>query len=144
MKNLYNKFLNKEFLRFLMVGILNTLVGAFVMFALYNLADCSYWFSSAINYLVGGTVSYFLNRYFTFKTSYEGVFQILRFALTVLISYLIAYSLAKPLVLFILSESSQKVSENIAMGVGMVLYTLINYFGQKFFAFKKKEDSKQL
>lgn len=127
-----------------MVGILNTLVGAFVMFALYNLAGCSYWFSSAMNYLVGGTVSYFLNRYFTFKTSYEGVFQILRFAITVLISYLIAYSLAKPLVLFILSESSQKVSENIAMGVGMVLYTLINYFGQKFFAFKKKENSKQL
>ncbi len=113
------------------------------MFALYNLADCSYWFSSAMNYLVGGTVSYFLNRYFTFKTSYEGVFQILRFAITVLISYLIAYSLAKPLVLFILSESSQKVSENIAMGVGMVLYTLINYFGQKFFAFKKKDTSKQ-
>lgn len=120
-----------------MVGCLNTLVGAGAMFALYNLAGASYWLSSAMNYVVGGILSYFLNRCFTFRKSYEGVFQVLRFALTVLVSYLTAYGLAKPLVISILAESPKKVSENIAMGIGTALYTLINYFGQKFFAFKK-------
>ena len=47
-------------LRFLLVGVVNTLVGAGIMFLLYNLAGCSYWLSSAANYIVGGVVSYFL------------------------------------------------------------------------------------
>lgn len=137
MKYLYKNFINKEFFRFLIVGCLNTVLGVGVMFALYNLAGCSYWFSSAMNYIAGGTLSYFLNRRFTFKASFDGVFQILRFALCVLVSYIIAYGLAKPLVLVILTESSQKVSENVAMAIGAVFYTLINYYAQKLFAFKK-------
>lgn len=61
------KFFDPSMLRFLLVGVVNTLVGAGIMFLLYNLAGCSYWLSSAANYIVGGVVSYFLNKYYTFK-----------------------------------------------------------------------------
>ena len=54
-------------LRFLLVGVVNTLIGAGLMFLLYNVANCSYWLSSAVNYVVGGIVSFFLNKYFTFE-----------------------------------------------------------------------------
>ena len=53
--------------RFLLVGVINTLVGCGAMFLLYNLAHWSYWLSSAANYLLGGIVSFFLNKYFTFR-----------------------------------------------------------------------------
>ena len=101
--------------KFLLTGVINTLVGALVMFLLYNLAGCSYWLSSAANYLVGGTVSFFLNKYFTFRNTERSWAQVARFALTVAVCWLLAYGIAKPLTL---------------------RYTVLNYLGQRFFAFK--------
>ena len=56
--------------------------------------------------------------------------------LTVGLCWLIAYGVAKPLTLRLLSARSESVQTNIAMLVGMGLYTVLNYFGQRFFAFK--------
>ena len=69
MKKLISAFFDRQFLKFCLVGVANTLVGTAVMYALYNLAHCGYWFSSAMNYVVGSIVSYFLNKYFTFKAA---------------------------------------------------------------------------
>ena len=51
------KLIDKSIPRFLMVGVLNTLVGAGVMFLLFNLAGWAYWTASAANYVVGGATS---------------------------------------------------------------------------------------
>ena len=67
-----------------------------------------------------------------------GYKKIIRFALTVAVCWLIAYGVAKPLALWALSGQSGKIQENVALLVGMVLYTGLNYFGQRFFAFRKK------
>ena len=133
------KMIDSTIPKFLLTGVINTLVGALVMFLLYNLAGCSYWLSSAANYLVGGTVSFFLNKYFTFRNRERSWMQVLRFALTVAVCWLIAYGLAKPLVLRLLSGAEEKLQTNIAMVVGMGLYTALNYCGQRFFAFKTRE-----
>ena len=61
------KFFDRTVPKFLLVGVANTIVGAGTMFLLYNLANCSYWLSSAANYIVGGTLSFFLNKYYTFQ-----------------------------------------------------------------------------
>ena len=90
LKNLIAAFFDRRFLKFCLVGVLNTLVGTAVMFGLYNLAQCSYWFSSAMNYVVGSVVSYFLNKHFTFRSSGGGWRQLLRFALNIAVCYLIA------------------------------------------------------
>ena len=37
-----NKWVDGTLLRFLLVGVVNTLFGAAIMFGLYNLAGCSY------------------------------------------------------------------------------------------------------
>lgn len=119
-----------------MVGVLNTLVGTAIMFGLYNFAGCNYWISSAANYVVGSILSYFLNKYFTFQNKKRSWRIVVKFILNVLVCYLIAYGIAKPMVLHLLSRQPQKFQENIAMLVGMVLFTLLNYTGQRFFAFK--------
>lgn len=127
-------------LRFLLVGVVNTLVGAGIMFLLYNLAGCSYWLSSAANYIVGGVVSYFLNKYYTFKNTERSWKQVLRFALNVAVCWLLAYGIAKPLALRLLAGIDEKLQTNAAMLAGLCLYTALNYLGQRFFAFRAKED----
>ena len=86
-----SKFLDKTVLRFLLVGVVNTLIGAGIMFLLYNVANCSYWLSSAANYVVGGIVSFFLNKYFTFENKAWSWGQVWRFALNVAVCYFIGY-----------------------------------------------------
>lgn len=130
------KLLDPTMVKFLLVGVVNTLVGCGVMFLLYNLANCSYWLSSAANYVVGGVVSFFLNKYFTFQNHERSWKQVVKFIAIVAVCYLLAYGAAKPAVMGLLSGQPVKVQENVAMVVGMGLYTVLNYFGQRFFAFK--------
>ena len=134
------KFFDPSMLRFLLVGVVNTLVGAGIMFLLYNLAGCSYWLSSAANYIVGGVVSYFLNKYYTFKNTERSWRQVLRFALNVAVCWLLAYGITKPLALRLLAGFDEKLQTNAAMLAGLCLYTALNYLGQRFFAFRAKED----
>lgn len=132
-----SKLFDKTMVKFLLVGVVNTLVGAGTMFLLYNLAHCSYWISSAANYVVGGIVSFFLNKYFTFQNKGWSWGQVGKFIVSVSVCYLLAYGLAKPLALHLLAGQSQSIQENVAMLVGMCLYTALNYLGQRFFAFRK-------
>lgn len=127
------------FIKFLGVGVINTIVGTLVMFGAYNLLHWSYWVSSACNYLVGGIVSFILNKKITFKYSGNSTKAAIKFAVNVAICYLIAYGLAKPAAYRILSGASKTVQENGAMVIGMGLYVLLNYFGQKFFAFRDRD-----
>jgi len=130
------KLVDKTVLKFLLVGVCNTLTGCGTMFLLYNLAGCSYWVSSVANYVIGGAVSFFLNKYFTFQNRERSWRQVGRFIVNVAACYIAAYGLAKPAVAVLLSGQTQALQENAAMLTGMCLYTVLNYFGQKFFAFK--------
>ena len=131
------KFFDRTVPKFLLVGVANTIVGAGTMFLLYNLANCSYWLSSAANYIVGGTLSFFLNKYYTFQNKTWSWQQVWKFILNVALCYLVAYGAAKPLALRLLSSMPSFVQENVAMLVGMCFYTVLNYLGQRFFAFQK-------
>ncbi len=132
------KLIDKTLIKFVLVGVVNTLFGTAVMFGCYNLLHWNYWVSSAANYILGSILSYFLNKHFTFKNTEKGFRPILRFTVNILVCYLVAYGIAKPAVNALLLSSSVNVRENIAMMVGMCLFVGLNYIGQRFFAFKKK------
>ena len=130
------KIFDKKLLRFLIVGIANTVVGAGLMFLLYNIAGISYWISSACNYVAGGILSYFLNKHFTFQDSQKSFKQVVLFIMTLAACYFIAYFCAKKVVYLLLNSQSEKKRGNIALLSGMCLYTVLNYLGQRFFVFK--------
>ena len=125
-------------IKFLIVGVVTTLFGAAIMFGLYNLAGCSYWLSSAANYFFGSILSFFLNKSFTFGNKDSLRNTVPKFVLNILICYLLAYGIAKPAVLYLLEGSPATIQENLAMFVGMCLFTAFNYIGQRYFAFKEK------
>jgi putative flippase GtrA len=121
----------------MIVGIVNTAIGAGFMFVLYNLAGFGYWISSASNYVVGSICSFFLNKYFTFQVKEWSVFMIIIFVLIIVLSYLLAYGIAKPIISYILCGFSEKIRGNIALFTGMFLYTILNYLGQRFLVFRR-------
>lgn len=128
---------DKKLLKFLLVGVINTIVGAGIMFLLYNVFNVNYWISSACNYIAGGLCSFLLNKYFTFQNHKKDLKQVIQFILLLVICYLIAYIGAKKIVYSILSNQSEQIKDNIAMFIGEGLYFVINYFGQRFIVFKK-------
>lgn len=138
------QLLDPTFFRFVLVGIVNTLVGYGVMFGLYNLAglhtwgDAGYWISSAANYIVGSVVSFFLNKHFTFRNQEKGAGVVLRFVINISVCWLLAYGLAKPAVSWALGGMGLggQLLGNLTMLFGSGLFVLLNYFGQRFFAFR--------
>ena len=132
-RSFLGKFLDITTLKFLAVGVINTLVGTGLMFVLYNIFSVNYWISSASNYIVGSIVSYFLNKYFTFQNKERSVRQIIRFVVNITLCYLVAYGMAKPVVSAVLSGMSEK--GNCSMLCGMCLFVALNYLGQRFFVF---------
>lgn len=127
--------IDKTLIKFVMVGIVNTLFGSAIMFAMYNLIGCSYWVSSAANYIFGSVLSFFLNKHFTFENKSKDVSVVIKFTVNIIVCYLLAYGLARPAVRLLLSDSNMKVRENVAMLAGMILFVGFNYIGQRFFAF---------
>lgn len=142
MKKLLN-LIDEKLLKFILVGALNTVIGTGIMFGLYNLAHCSYWVSSAANYIITSVISYFLNKYFTFKNHEHSYKPALRFALNVAVCYLLAYGIAEPLCAWLLSSASEKLRDNVSMLVGMCLFSGLNYIGQRLFTFKNTEETSE-
>lgn len=131
------KLIDASLWKFLLVGVGNTLLSALLMFLLEGLG---YWPSTAIAYVAGAVLSFFLNRSFTFQSDAPFWPSAGKFALNVAVCYLIAYSVAQPLVTLVLSRTAIAPvwQERAAKVFGMGLYTCINYVGQRFFAFRKK------
>lgn len=138
MKNLLKKFADRTFARFVLVGVINTLFGTAIMFVFYNVFGLSYWLSSASNYFFGSILSYLLNKYYTFRYKKRDWKVVGRFALNIAACYLIAYGIAKPLIAALMSGFAVNVQENVAMVCGMGLFVVLNYLGQRFFAFKEE------
>lgn len=137
------KLLDKTFWKFILVGIVNTLVGTGVMFLFYNVFHFGYWISSASNYVVGSIVSYLLNKHFTFQNKSRSPKVLVRFVLNITVCYLVAYGVAKPVVRMLLSGMSAAIQDNGAMLMGMCVFVVLNYLGQRFFAFREPENGKE-
>lgn len=142
MKDLYLKYRDfiMEVIHFGMVGVINTLMGWVIMAVLYNLIHMNYWLSSGISYFIGSVFSYHANWKLTFKVENRDKWLPWRFAVNIIVCYLIAFSVAQPVVTKILSSGqgvSKALIDNIAMILGMCLFIVMNFFGQKFFVFRK-------
>ena len=121
--------------KFLLVGVGNTLLSMFLMFLLEGLG---YWPSTAIAYVAGAVMSFFLNRHFTFHSDETLLRSAVKFAVNVAVCYVLAYSIAQPLAGWVLGFTplSPIWVERLTKICGMGLYTVLNYFGQRFFAFR--------
>lgn len=133
------KWIDRKLVKFIIVGVLNTALGMIIMFGLYNWVGLSYWISSAANYILVSIFSFVLNKKFTFQHKGKIVQSGLRFAVNIAACYLLAYGIAKPCVLAVMEGCSKNIQENVAMVVGMCLFTGFNYLGQRCFVFRERK-----
>lgn len=141
------QFFDIKFWKFIGVGLINTLVGEGLKFLLFNLFHTDVWVSSVIGMFVGSIISYFLNKYFTFKNKEKGWKPVVRFALNIAVCFTLANVIALPLVerlclvnsITMFGWSVETFAGNVSMIAGSCLFVAFNYIGQRFFAFKSKE-----
>lgn len=116
-------------LKFLVVGVLNTLVGLGSIYA------CKYFFSisdvpaNAIGYALGLTNSFLWNRRWTFAQAGRTRITIIRFALVFVVAY--ATNLATMMVL----RGSLGIDAYLAHALATAPYTAIFYLGSRYFVF---------
>ncbi len=127
------KNLSKEFytmLRYGAVGLVNTGVTAVVIFLL-KLTGLHYSLYTLAGYAVGITISFFLNRRFTFrKQDNKASRQLIKF-LSVTISLLLLTQLLQ----YILIDLAG-INETISVIIGMVFYTGTGYILNRHIVFK--------
>ena len=128
---------NNELVKFLIVGVLNTIIGASIMYVAYNFLGLNYWISTSLNYIVAGTFSFFANKKFTFKSEGKTFQKIILFIITLVFCYFIAFYLSKKIMIFI-NIDNIKLKENISMFLGMIIYTVLNFIFQKKIVFRKE------
>ncbi len=129
-------------IRFLFVGVLNTIVGVGITCLVYFLFGLPIFKRDDIPFipmLIGtlsgqiiGTIhSYFWNRFFVFKSKDKSKTEFLRFVLVYVVQYLLNLGLTA---LFnkILHENPFVVTI-----ITTLVCTIISYFGHKFFSFRK-------
>jgi putative flippase GtrA len=128
------------FFRFLLVGLLNTIIGMGLMLLLKNGLEWSYWQATFTGNTVGATVSFFLNRRFTFRSRVSIMVGASKFIFIIMTSYFVSFSLSHSLTQMLTSVTMDFQSmdlDNIAILLGSSIYTITNFFGQKLFVFKE-------
>lgn len=134
-ENIENYF-NHTFVRFLLIGVLNTIIGISIILILLEFFKLSYLSSTFIGNSVGATVSYYLNRNFTFKSNIENKKGMILFTFVILGSYFISYPIGYHLLMGNIFKTNLFGNE-LSILLSACLYSILNYLGQRYITFRE-------
>lgn len=120
----------RQFLRFLTVGVINTVLGYCIIFACMYLAGLSAEVSNVIGYAVGLITSYLLNRNYTFRSKQRHHGEIVRFIAVFAIAY------AANFIALIVLIRELGVHEGASQILAGAVYVLTSYAMNKFYVFR--------
>ncbi|MGM0879194.1 MAG: GtrA family protein [Bacillota bacterium] len=131
-------YLNRTntFIRFLLVGFVNTSIGFSLILVLLNIFGLSYWFSTFIGNSLGALVSYTLNKNFTFKSEVDNKRGFTLFILVILGCYIISYQLGYKIIYESNLINLKLYRDELSVFIAAVIYTILNYFGQRYLTFR--------
>jgi putative flippase GtrA len=121
--------LHREEVRFLIVGVINTVVG-YGLFAVF-LLFFGYLVSLYLSYAVAVSLAFVLHRRFTFRVRGNVLIDFVRFVGVYVVS-LAVNSVVLPVLVELVGMHPL-----VAQGVALVITTLISYFGHKWFSFRR-------
>lgn len=128
--------LRTQMLRFVVVGIAATITDFGIYFLQIRLLDLSYDVSKGISFLFGTTVSFLLNRAWTFEASHTGPEATRRFVVLYGVTFLINVAVNR-LVLWTLLPTglSLDLVEPVAVIAATTCSMVMNFVGQKLWVF---------
>lgn len=121
--------IDKTFFRFVIVGVINTIIGYSIIMFLFHLIGLTYSLSYFLSYMIGIIISFFLNRQFVFFSKKNKSKEFIKFLIAFAISYSISY-----LALHYIMEH-QLLHENIAFFAGMIIYSTFFYLLNRYITF---------
>ncbi len=146
MKKLFSFFWDKSLLIFLIIGGLNTIismVGSQLLLTPFTemvSATFAYWASTAIMFALCSIASFYFNRKYSFESKAPLLQSIFRFSVVILVCYLIGFGFSDFLTPLIINNINIAIDDvwlsRIAMVLGQVIFTGLNYIGQRLWAFK--------
>lgn len=139
--------------KFLLVGVLNTVVGEGLKAIFLATTRLGPLPAGLIATAIASVMSYFLNKYFTFKYQGDGKGAALRFTLNILICWALSNAIGLLLIypllthgeggwfngLRLIGNEKNGLADYIATYSASVLFVGFNYLGQRFFAFREKK-----
>lgn len=149
MKTLWNlilKLWRDKRIRFLFVGVLNTLVGIGVTYLTYflmgykvfqkdDITPLANFVATLLGQVIGGIHSYLWNKFFTFRSKDRSPAEFFRFAVICVVQYGVNFGLTLLFKLFIPYAWLYTV-------IVTLICTVVSYIGHNLFSFKKQGDSK--
>lgn len=122
--------MSKQFLKYLMAGVVNTVVGYGVFLVALRGLNWSPEAANALGYAFGLCVAFLLNRFFVFVVSGSASASALRF----IVSFALAFAINQA-ALFVCYRLLLIPAE-IAQIFAMVVYTVVFYLLNKHYAFR--------
>ncbi|TVX93651.1 GtrA family protein [Paenibacillus agilis] len=139
-KSFFQKFM---FARFLVVGVINTIIGLTSIYVLFNVVSLNYWASTAIGNIIGGICSYILNKKYTFQvqSSTSNASTAIKFIGVNIVAYFTAYYIGYWIIK--MAESFEQfmsplLYENLSILMASGLFTIFNYVGHKYITFANR------
>lgn len=126
------KFLRFSLIKYLLVGVINTIFGFSIVFLLMFFGVMPE-VANFLGYFCGFILSYFLNKHFTFKSQNSHRRDFWRFFIAMAGAYLINF------IALIIAHRICGVDKYIAQVIAGVCYTISGYVFSRFFAFKSAE-----
>ena len=127
---------------FLLIGLGNTVLSLAIQLGLYSWAHLGYWPSSALAFLIASISSFYFNRRYSFHSRGAVGRDALRFAVNIAVCYFLAYGAAQPLAQWLIPRLGWdwliRWQGQITLIGGNGLFTCLNYFGQRCFAFRER------
>ncbi|MBA1419956.1 MAG: GtrA family protein [Epsilonproteobacteria bacterium] len=117
----------RQFLRYNLVGLINTVVG-FGLIMLLMYMGINAVLSNAIGYGIGAILSYFLNKHYTFTYKNDSMRVAIKFFAVLGVAYLLNY--------MVLMTLLATINPYIAQAVSAVVYTLSAFIMMKFLVFR--------
>lgn len=120
----------QQLIRFVLVGIFNTLYGFAIIFA------CMYWLglnpitSNIIGYCVGLVTSYLLNKFFTFRSPARSAGEAIRFLVVFAVAYLANLALLLACIEMI------GLDKGISQLVAGIAYVGVSFLLNKYYVFR--------
>lgn len=121
----------RQVIKFGLVGVANTLISLALLFFLEEVVKMDIRIANPLAYLLGTVNSFYLNKKWTFKSEGKVHKEGPLFFAVIGVAWLIQYVIAVYWMVGILHWD-----KFVAQVIGMVLFTGLNFVGQKFITFK--------
>lgn len=122
----------RQFFKYSIVGVFNTIIGLGTIFVLFNVYQINYIIANIIGYSFGLINSFMWNKKWTFKSSAHYSKEMSMFFLVFIVSY------AANLIALIISVEVLGLNHNISFVLSSIFYFVIGFMANRKWTFSHK------